>query len=587
MIVASPMFRKLLLRSLLVILVAVVALDILLTRYTAYHETRNAERQLQAQARILADEVAGLPAAGLAIWTKEANRRTQSRVTLIAHGGTVLTDSEHDAGTMENHAGRPEVREALQGRPGSSVRHSATLDHDLLYLALPVTFQGREGYVLRLAVPLEQVDEAIAEVRWRIFQVSLIAALLSLGVAYVTSRSLSRRIRRLQLFADGLVNARFSETLPPAPEDELGSLARSLNGMSNQLRDMLERLKLEASRREAILAGMVEGVLAVDHELNVTFCNQAFARAVGVRYPASERLPVLELVRDPAFLNLLTRTVVTAEPQRQRMQLSAAEGHSFEVQAAPLEFRSGRGAIAILHDVTDLERLERVRRDFVANVSHELRTPLAAIQGYAETLLDGALEDAEHNRRFLETIKSQAVRLNNIASDLLALSELESIDPGPSPERISLRQAVGAAMRSIESEARLRNIRIHSGGLPDEYAVGQRLRLEQALVNLLDNAVKFNRPGGEVWIEVGSTGEGKVRISVRDNGIGIPSDDLPRIFERFYRVDKARSREVGGTGLGLSIVKHAIEAMGGSVSVESELGKGSHFTIVLPDRKVD
>lgn len=587
MIIASPMFRKLLLRSLVVILVAVVALDILLTRYTAYHETRNAERQLQAQARILADEVAALPAEGLGLWTEETGRRAESRVTVIAPGGGVLADSEGNAGRMENHAGRPEVREALQGRPGSSVRRSATLDHDLLYLALPVTFQGKAGYVLRLAVPLEQVDEAIAEVRWRILQVSLIAALLSLGVAYVTSRSLSRRIRRLQLFADGLVNARFSETLPPAPDDELGALARSLNSMSGQLREMLERLKLESSRREAILAGMVEGVLAVDRELNVTFCNQAFARAVGASYPAPERLPLLELVRDPAFLNLLTRSVVTAEPQRQRMQLSAAEGHSFEVQAAPLELRSGRGAIAILHDVTDLERLERVRRDFVANVSHELRTPLAAIQGYAETLLDGALEDSQHNRRFVEVIKAHAVRLNNIASDLLALSELESSDAGPSPEKISVRQALDAAWHSVESEARLSDVRVHRGDLPDEYVTGHRMRLEQALVNLLVNAVKFNRPGGDVWIEAERTPDRKVRISVADNGIGIPSDDLPRIFERFYRVDKARSREAGGTGLGLSIVKHAIEGMGGGISVESELGEGSKFTVVLPACDVD
>jgi two-component system phosphate regulon sensor histidine kinase PhoR len=582
MIVASPMFRKLLLTSLALVLVAVVALDFLLTRYTADRETRNAEGQLQAQARILAGEVAGLSGERLTSWTKEASGRTQARVTLIAPGGSVLADSERDAGTMENHAGRPEVREALQGRPGSSVRHSSTLGRDLVYVAMPVTFQGSEGHALRLAVPLEQVDAAIAEVRRRILQVSLIAALLSLVVAYVTSRSLSRRIRQVQSFASGLVDARFSETLPPGPDDELGALARSLNSMSAQFREMLERLKLESARREAILAGMVEGVLAVDHELNVTFCNQAFARAVGAPYPAPERLPVLELVRDPAFLNLLTRSVVTDEPQRQRMQLSAAEGRSFEVQAAPLGLRSGRGAIAILHDVTELERLERVRRDFVANVSHELRTPLAAIQGYAETLLDGALEDAAHNRRFVETIKAQAARLNSIASDLLTLSQLESTEPGPSPERIPLRQAIGAAMRSVESEAQLRNIQVHSGGLPDEYVVGQRLRLEQALVNLLDNAVKFNRPGGEVWIEAGRTGDGNVRISVRDNGIGIPSDDLPRIFERFYRVDKARSREVGGTGLGLSIVKHAIEAMGGSVAVESELGKGSKFTVVLP-----
>ncbi len=241
---------------------------------------------------------------------------------------------------------------------------------------------------------------------------------------------------------------------------------------------------------------------------------------------------------------------MTGEPQKQRLQLSAAEGRSFEVQAAPLELRSGRGAIAILHDVTDLERLERVRRDFVANVSHELRTPLAAIQGYAETLLDGALEDSEHNRRFVEVIQAHAVRLNQIASDLLALSELESTGAGPSPEKISVRQALDAALPSVESEARLRDVSIHRGDLPDEYVTGHRMRLEQALVNLLDNAVKFNRPGGEVWIEAQRTPDRKVRISVADNGIGIPSDDLPRIFERFYRVDKARSREVGGTGLG-------------------------------------
>jgi two-component system phosphate regulon sensor histidine kinase PhoR len=582
MIAASPMFRKLLLTSLALILVTVVALDFLLTRYTTDRETRNVENQLQAQARILAGEVAGLPAAGLANWTKEAQQRTRARVTLIAPGGSVLADSEHDAGTMENHAGRPEVRKALEGRPGSAVRHSATIGRDLLYAALPVKFSGKDGHVLRLAVPLEQVDEAIAEVRSRILRVSLIAALLSLGFAYVTARSLSRRIRQVQSFAAGLVEARFSETLPPGPDDELGALARSLNRMSVQLREMLERLKLESARREAILAGMVEGVLAVDHELCVTFCNKAFAGAVGARYPAPERLPVLELVRDPAFLHLLTRSVVTGEPQKQRMQLSAAQGRLFEVQAAPLELRSGRGAIAILHDVTELERLERIRRDFVANVSHELRTPLAAIQGYAETLLDGALADSDNNRKFVETIQAHALRLNRIASDLLALSELESGDPGPLPEKISVRQAVDAAVRSVESEARLRDVKVHRGGVPDEYVTGHAMRLEQALVNLLDNAVKFNRPGGEVWIEVGRTGEGMVRISVLDNGIGIPFEDMPRIFERFYRVDKARSREVGGTGLGLSIVKHAIEGMGGSVTVASELGKGSTFAIVLP-----
>jgi two-component system phosphate regulon sensor histidine kinase PhoR len=582
MIVASPMFRKLLLRPLLVILVAVVALDFPLTRYVAYHETRNAEKQLQAQARILADEVAGLPAEGLASWTKEANQRSQTRVTLIAPAGRVLADSEADAGKMENHAGRPELREALPGRPGSSVRHGATLDRDLPYLAFPATFQGRAGHVLRLAAPLEQVGGAIVQARRRIVQASLVAALLSLGVACLTSRSLSRRIRRVQLFADGLVNARFPETLPPEPDDELGALARSLKSMSNQFRDMLERLRLESSRREAILTGIVEGVLAVDHELCVTFCNQAFARAVGARYPAPERLPVLELVRDPAFLNLPTSAVVKVEPRKQRMQLPAAEGRWFEVQAAPLELRPGRGAIVVSHDVTDLERLERVRRDFVANVSHELRTPLAAIQGCAETLLEGGLEDQEHNHRFVEIIQARAVRLNDIASDLLALSELESAEPGPAPRKVSLRDAVEAAIAAVESEAVLGNVKIHRTLTPDEHVAGSRMRLEQALVNLPNNAVKFNRPGGEVWVEAARLNDGYVRISAADNGIGIPSEDLPRVFERFYRVDGARSRDAGGTGLGLSIVKRAVERMGGSAAGKSQMGKGSEFVVTLP-----
>ena len=263
------------------------------------------------------------------------------------------------------------------------------------------------------------------------------------------------------------------------------------------------------------------------------------------------------------------------------MQLPAAE-RVFEVQAAPLTSGTARGAIAILHDITDLERLERIRRDFVANVSHELRTPLTAIRGYAETLLEGALEDQENNRRFLEIIKAHAIRLNNISSDLLTLSELESGKARPEPEAVSVRAAVESAMRTLESEARLRGVSLVCGRMEDAQVLGDRLQIEQALVNLLDNAVKFNRPGGEVLMEVTRAGDGRVKITLTDTGIGIPHDDLPRIFERFYRVDKARSREVGGTGLGLSIVKHIIERMNGTVSVESQLGKGSTFTLLLP-----
>lgn len=582
MTLRSPIFRKLLLSAFLLILIAVLVLDFFVTRYVSAREVETVQMQLESQARLLAGEVQAIRRGDLQSWATEAGRRAQSRVTVIDPAGVVLADSEHDPAGMENHARRSEVRQAIAGQLGVSTRHSATLGVDLVYLAMPLTYASVPGHVLRVAVPLRDLDAAIGEIRRRILGVSIISALAALVVAYLGTRHFTSRIRRVQQFAEGLVQARFTERLEPAPADELGSLSRSLNGMAEQMQDLVDRLSLESARREAMLSSMVEGVLAVDHELCVTFCNDSFARAVGARTPIPERLPVLELVRDPQFLNLLTKVLVTGASQKVRLQLAAADGRSFEIQAAPLEVRSRRGAIAILHDITDLERLERVRKDFVANVSHELRTPLAAIQGYAETLLDGALEDKENSRRFLEVIKAHAVRLNTIAADLLVLSELESGESAPAPERVSVREAIEPALRSVEAEARLRQVRIHSLGLTDDSVNASSLRLEQALVNLLSNAVKFNRPGGEVWVETRRTAEGKLQITVADNGIGIPSEDLPRIFERFYRVDKARSRDVGGTGLGLSIVKHIVERMSGSVSVESQLGKGSKFTILLP-----
>jgi two-component system phosphate regulon sensor histidine kinase PhoR len=581
MTLRSPIFRKLLTGSFLLIAVGLVALDFYLTRYIGRHETESVQQRLGVEARILAGELASPLNTSLEEWARQAGTRAQARVTVINPVGVVLADSEHDPETMENHANRPEIREAFRGAQGTSIRFSATLGRNLCYLAIPLNYDKQPGYVLRLAVPLEDLDAAIAAARRRILGASGVAALLVLGIAYFFSRSFTRRINRLRAFAEGLVDARFSERIVPDAADELGSLARSLNLMAAQLGELVDRLRLEVARREAILASMVEGVLAVDQELRVTFCNDSFARLLGARTPVPERMPLLELVRDTGLREMLVQVLATGESQRQRLQLGAAEGRAFEVQAAPLAAPSGRGAIAILHDITDLERLERVRRDFVANVSHELRTPLTAIRGYAETLLEGALEDKVNNRRFLEIIKAHAIRLNNIAADLLILSELESGREAPEPECISVRAAAEAALRTVESEARLREVKLAGGKLEDVQVIGDKMRLEQALVNLLDNAIKFNRPGGEVRIDAGLTADGKVQIAIADTGIGIPLEEQPRIFERFYRVDKARSREVGGTGLGLSIVKHVVERMGGTVTVDSQVGKGSCFTVLL------
>jgi two-component system phosphate regulon sensor histidine kinase PhoR len=582
MVFSSPIFRKLLGSAFVLIALTLAVLDFYLTRYTSRHEVQEVERRLTGVARVLTGEAPNLPLERMEEWAKSASARAQCRVTVVDPRGVVLADSDQDPQKMENHANRPEIQAAYMNRVGSAIRRSATLGRDLCYLAVPLQYQGRSGYVLRVAVPLENLDHAIADVRWRILTASLVAACVALFIAYFFSRSFTRRISRLRAFAEGLVKANFAESPLPDADDELGALTRSLNSTASQLHGLVERLGLESARREAILTSMVEGVLAVDQDLRITFYNASFARAVGLRAEIPERAPLVEVVRDPVLREILARVVTTGETLKQRLTLPAAEGRAFEVQAAPLRVAGGRGAIAILHDISDLERLERVRKDFVANVSHELRTPLTAIRGYTETLLEGALEDQENNRKFLEIIKNHAIRLNSIASDLLALSELESGKAPAEQEPVSVRAAIEAALRSVEGEARSRRVKLIRGRVEDVAVLGERVQLEQALVNLLTNAVKFNRPDGEVRVEVTRTKDDEVSVTIADNGIGIPSADLPRLFERFYTVDRARSREMGGTGLGLSIVKHIVERMHGRVTVESQLGKGSVFTIFFP-----
>ncbi len=582
MTLRSPIFRKLLFSAFLLIAATLLALDFYLTRYTAARETEQAQRRLTSEGLVLVPEVRDVPLIRLEDWTRQAATRARARITVVDPSGVVLGDSEHDPETMENHAGRPEIREAYQGRVGASVRHSATLDRDLCYVALPAHFGDRSGYVLRLALPLEELDTAIAAVRWRIVRASLLALVVALLLAYLFSANFTRRVRRLQSFAETFVHQRGTGTLLPDSDDELGALARSLNQMAAETQDLVERLKLESARREAILSSMVEGVLAVDHASRITFCNDSFTRILGLPAGHLEGKPLVELVRDPELLEMVHQVITSGAAVKRRLELPVADGRSFEVQAAPLTASVGRGAIAILHDTTELERLERVRKDFVANVSHELRTPLTAIQGYTETLLSGALEDPQNNRKFLGIISAQAARLTNIASDLLILSELQSDKRVLEPERICVRKVVEAALLTVESEAGVRGIRLICGPIADVNVLGHRIRLEQAVVNLLTNAIKFNRPNGEVRLTVDRAGNGDARISIADTGIGIPSQDLLRVFERFYRVDKARSREVGGTGLGLAIVKHVVERMQGTINVQSELGKGSVFTVSFP-----
>jgi two-component system phosphate regulon sensor histidine kinase PhoR len=420
------------------------------------------------------------------------------------------------------------------------------------------------------------------QVRDRILAISAGSFLLAFLIAFFVSRSLSLRVRRLKKLAESIPGGAALDRPIEESRDEMGSLERSLGGVAIEVQKLLDNLRYESARRATILSGMAEGVLAVDQDLRVTFSNAAFLKAIEFRGTRSEGRFLLELVRDTGLHELLRRVLSTGEQEKQRFRLSTLNARIFEVQATPLEMATGHGAIAILHDITDLERLEQVRKDFVANVSHELRTPLSGIIGYADTLLDGALADPRYSTQFVEIIRTNAVRLADIAQDLLILSELEGGADPPEPERISVRGVIDGAIATVASEARTRDVALVREDVGDLYVNGSRLRLEQALLNLFANAIKFNRPGGEVRVRAALNPAGQVAITIADTGVGIPSQDVPRIFERFYRVDKARSRQVGGTGLGLSIVKHVVERMNGAVTVESTLGRGSAFTLLLP-----
>jgi two-component system phosphate regulon sensor histidine kinase PhoR len=545
--------RRFLWSAFLLLAVSLLALDVYVTRFVERMQIEGLRWQLNGEARMLAAGPA-VPGNQLGQWVRTAATQLEATVTVVDGNGVALADSEQVAGPAAE---------------------------EFLYVAVPWRNPGSPAAALRLGKSLEPVRAEVAALRYRLVGVTLVSLALAALLATVFMRAFSRRAKLLTKYTEQLLNPQIPDQELPGGDDELGLLAQSLRRTAPRIRELVDSLKLEGARREAMLASMVEGVLAVDKDLRVTFCNDSFARTVGARIPVNPGMPLLELVRDPGLLDIMTIVLATGERLERRLTLPGAEAHSFEVLAGPLAGPSTRGALAILHDVTELERLERVRKDFVANVSHELRTPLAAIRGYAETLLDGALEDQQNNRRFVEVIQAQAMRLSNIAADLLTLSELESSEVATQPQSVSVRAALESALRTVEPSARIRSVQLVLGENDDLRVMGQQLRLEQVLVNLLDNAVKFNRPNGEVRVEIRSS-DGKACISIADTGTGIPSGDLRRVFERFYRVDKARSRDVGGTGLGLAIVKHVVEQMGGTVTVESRLGEGSRFTLLVP-----
>ncbi|OGV48589.1 MAG: hypothetical protein A2X49_05410 [Lentisphaerae bacterium GWF2_52_8] len=511
---------------------------------------------------------------------QQLEAKSGTRFTVIDSSGKVLADSHENPEQMGDHSARPEIQEALKGKSGYSTRYSSTLDRSMMYVALPVRHETKIPYVLRVSVPLNTVTEVLSSVYAHIALAVLALAVLAGVLSFIVSRRISRPVEDIKKAARMIADGDLGLRLPIPDTDELAELAETLNSMAGQLQQRLDELTRERNEREAILSSMAEGLLAVDADSRIIKINHAAVELLRISGNCEGRT-LHEVVRNASFQNFVEK--VLHEQKICEDEFIFYDDEKLFLKARGAVLGNKAGAVIVLNDVSRLRQLEEIRRDFVANVSHEIKTPLTAIRAAVETLQDGAKDNPEDSDRFMKIITKHTDRLTALVEDILSLSNLEREEAYKDIllSNAPLASILSTAADLCKEKADARRVQIRTSCLPGIELRCERPLIEQALLNLLDNAVKYSSEGSSVEIN-GSSDARQISISVKDSGCGIPKEHLPRLFERFYRVDKARSRKLGGTGLGLAIVKHIVHVHKGSVSVESELGKGSIFTVRLP-----
>ncbi len=569
----SRIFVKLFLAALVVIAACTISLDLLISRTWENMLRSQIETSLRQKAMMLATRVEGAPLGRLPEIAQQAAQAAGARITIIDSSGTVLADSEANAGTMENHAMRPEFAAALHGQVASSTRVSKTIGVELLYLAVPI-----RGGAVRMAERLTAIQEANVQIRRDLLKGSSLAAILALLLAFVATQSIGRRLLRITEFAERIAAGDLSARIQEGATDEIAHVATALDKTARKLEEGFRALESSRETLETLLNSMQEAVIAISQDDRVLWANQRMERLLpsGVRLGA----PLVQSVRDPEILASIQNALETRDVTMSRAA-KIFSGRIFDLTAAPMP---GGGVVAVLHDQTEIERVEKTRRDFIANVSHELRTPLTSIQGYAETLLEGDGMPG-HQREFLEIIRKNAMRMGRLTEDLLVLARVESGEQAFNLQYTMPQELLDDAVQTFQELAASRGVELSVINTSSSAVLVDRYAIHQVLSNLIDNALKYGDQGSKILLGAGETEEG-VQFYVRDFGAGIPSEHLPRLFERFYRVDKARSRESGGTGLGLAIAKHVVRAHSGSIRAESELNHGSTFYFVLPRQPV-
>ena len=547
------------------------------------------ELDLQTRALLFGNQVQErlhpLDESSIDLLCKTVGPGAAARITVILPSGRVAGDSEQDPSGMDDHRDRPEIIEDLKGGVGVSSRYSPTMQKKLMYVAVPLKRGTEVAAVVRTSIPVDGVDEAMKKVRVEMALGGLAIAGLAVLLSFLVSHRMGRPIAEIRRGAEFYSKGKFDFEMPASNVEEINSLSESMNQMASGLRQRIDTITQQRNELEGVLSSMMEGVVGVDLEERIIGMNQAAARILGCDTALVQGRNIQEVLRHSELQRFVKEALSSEVPVEKDLVLYLQGERVLSGLGTPLRDGEGRrkGALIVLNDVTRLRKLESIRRDFVANVSHEIKTPLTAIKGFVETLKDGAAEKPEDAERFLRIIQKHVERLEAIVEDLLSLSRIEK-----EAERKEILLETHGIREILAGAAQVCDVKASAKDLGLEIACPVTLRarinprlLEQALVNLLDNAIKYSEPGQTVTLE-GLEQKEEVLIRVRDKGCGIERRHLDRLFERFYRVDQARSRKLGGTGLGLAIVKHIMQAHHGRVSVESKLGSGSTFTLHLP-----
>lgn len=555
---------------------------------------QNMERELQVIAATNVWDRTGTEEELVSYYSSQAMRlkqATNERVTFVRADGKVLGDSDQSPAQMDNHFDRPEIAAARSDGVGYTTRFSDTLHENMLYAAIPIKDKSQNilGY-LRISMSLVQVEDTIRSV-WLFLIGGLVLLFLIAGiVSYRIARGITRPIERMTKVAQQITNMNYESRVPAYSNDEVGQLGQAINRMSESLQAQMARIQENERRLQGVMENMMSGIMMIDRDERITLMNPSAETILGFSSQELLGKRYNEAKQQYEFTQLIQECIEEQEPIRDEMIFYYPEERILDIHLSPIaqEDEEWSGVLIVIHDITAVRRLERMRSEFVANVSHELKTPIAAVKGFAETLLAGALNDKETAVSFLQIILDESERLNRLIGDILELSKIESKRIPMNFSPVYLPEFLEKSLSVLRKEAEKKHIELSMQVDDDIYIEADEDRLRQIIINLLSNGIAYTQEGGKVRVrveplEMNADGDyERLRLIVSDTGMGIPKKDLPRIFERFYRVDKARSRSSGGTGLGLSIVKHLVELHKGTIRVHSEVGIGTRFTIELP-----